>query len=191
MTKRTRIDLEQEPIDPSFRMHNPGRMREVREQIRYNDLAEQALDIVNRNDAARTHLRDEAHRQGMRTYSTVVRHLEGMRRDLGRPNRNYLDRLRSMDLDYAFEFRHPEEREIGRALRNISNELIDTPEAAYNFVSLGGSSSASGTGLVRRAMRDGRYTGTYTRWMLPAGWRLFERRPYGSLHAREVGPPPE
>lgn len=169
MTKRTRIDLEQEPIDPSFRMHNPGRMREVREQIRYNDLAERALDIVNQTEQRR---RDEAHRLGLRTYMVVNRHLEHLQQRLG-----------GEGFDHTYEYRHPDLRPLGTGLWFAANELISAPEESHDF--------HDGIGLVQRAQRDGRYTGTYRRSMLPAGWRLFRRTSDMSLHARRVDPPPE
>lgn len=63
-------------------MSPPRSKRNVREQLRYNDLAERALDIVNQNDAVRAQReRDEAsraHRLGMSAYAVATRHLNRM-----------------------------------------------------------------------------------------------------------------
>lgn len=60
-------------------MSPPRSKRNVREQLRYNDLAERALEIVNQNDAVRAQReRDRAHRLGMSAYAVATRHLNRM-----------------------------------------------------------------------------------------------------------------
>lgn len=64
---------------------SPQSKRNVSEQLRYNDLAERALEIVNQNDAVRAQReRDEAsraHRVGMSAYAVATRHLNRMHRE--------------------------------------------------------------------------------------------------------------
>lgn len=130
-----------------------SRRRREEAQRRYNELAEQALDIVNQNDAVRAQRRRE-HRVGMSAYAVATRHLNRMHHhtaDRGPNVQRYVDQvlLDNPPLERSWERPYTEMAPDGFVLWPVAAGLrreLQNPNGEHGV----GGALAGVTELIRR-----------------------------------------